>query len=70
MASLSRRFILFLVTALPAFLLMERPRRLKVSSLGLAYITRYFEDKVTPTLNTDSKSRLFVKEVKDFSLLK
>ena len=70
MASLRRRFILFLVTALPIFLLTERPRRFQFSSLGLAYMTRYFEAELNPFLKTSSKSRLFAKERKEFLRIK
>jgi hypothetical protein len=56
-----RRLILFLITALPVFLLTESPSLLKSSPLGKAYTTRYLEENLRPVSNTRLKSPFFTR---------
>lgn len=54
--SRKRRFILFLTTALPIFLLTARPSLQKESPFGCTYKTRYFEENLRPLSKTLLKS--------------
>lgn len=60
--SRKRRFILFLITAFPIFLLTERPSLLRFNPLDFAYITRYLEENLHPCSKTFLKSPFLLRE--------